>query len=138
MAAGVKLVMSAKNRKYYVDLCYDALYVGTMQVTANTLLDACQLAMAYADDDCKWKDTFESSPHWIESIDGDPALVPEECSEAAIRAGGAVLIADRLREALKALIYACEQDHWAVKELGADVERAKAVLGAVPERISYW
>jgi hypothetical protein len=116
--------------------CYEAYFGKNIDVEAENLNEACRCAMARADDDfCKWKDTLVSSPHWVESFDYDPDVVPEECGAAAIRCGGAVVIAYRLREALRSLVSACERDRGALGAIDSDLEFAKTVLKEVPERI---
>jgi hypothetical protein len=127
--------MLGSGRTYYVNRCYDAYFDKTMEVTADTLSEACEFAMETADDDCNWKDTLMSSTHWIECVDHGKHPVPEEFSAAAIRSGGAVLIAYSLRDALRSLIEACDQESRTLGAIGSDIERAKAVLAEVPARI---
>ena len=127
--------MPEPSRTYYINLCYEAYFGKVMEVTAESLLDACKFAMESADDECNWKDTLASSTHWIECVDYDSDLVPEECSAAAIRCGGAVLIANRLRDVLRLLVQACEANQGILDALASDVERAKTLLRTLPERI---
>ena len=129
------LVMCKCEHTYYINLCYEAYFGKAMEVTADTLSEACEYAMESADDHRNWKDTLESSPHWIEFVDYGKYPVPEEFSGGAIRCGGAVLIASRLRDALRSLVEACERDRGEVSVIGDDIKRAKAVLATVPERI---
>jgi hypothetical protein len=127
--------MPAKKRIYEISLCYEAYFGKTIEVEADNLLEACHFAMAHADDDSKWKDTLDSSTHWIDCVNCGAEVVPEEFSAAAIRCGGAVLIAYRLREALRSLIEACGRDASTLTAIGSDIARAKAVLMKVPDRI---
>src|SRR5690606_1741361 len=105
--------MSKKGRTYTIDLCYEAYFAKAMKVTAETLSEACALAMETADDDESeggWTDTLLSSTHWVECVDHGEHSVPQQFSAAAIRNGGAVLIAYRLRDTLGALIEAYDQE----------------------------
>lgn len=43
--------MSDGKRAYRINLCYDALYSKKIEITADTLLEACLLAMKHADED---------------------------------------------------------------------------------------
>ena len=127
--------MTAENRTYEICLCYEGYFCKRMEVEGENLSEACRFAMAHADEDSTWTDTLECSTHWIEYVDDGTQTVPEECSAAAIRCGGAVLVAYRLREVLKSLLEACERDPSTVAAVGSDVARAKAVLMEVPDRI---
>jgi hypothetical protein len=127
--------MSETSRTYYINLCYEAYFGKAMEVTAESLSDACEIAMECADDECNWKDTLVSSTHWIECIDYDPGLVPEECSAAAIRCGGAVLVANRLRDVLRSLVQACEGNQGIPDAVASELKRAKTVLATLPDRI---
>lgn len=120
--------MPCPSRVYYINLCYEAYFCKVMEVAAESLSEACEFAMARADDGSDWKDTLASSSHWIESVDYAMDLVPEDYSAEAIRCGGVELVALRLHEALTSLIQACERDPKTLSEIGSDVERAKAVL----------
>ena len=128
--------MLSSDRTYYINLCYEAYFGKAMEITtADNLAEACEIAMRSADDERNWKDTLVSSSHWIECIDYGKYPVPEEFSAAAIRSGGAVLIAYRLRDALATLIQACERDRGTLNAIGSDVEQAKADLAEIPDRI---
>lgn len=120
--------MPGLRRTYYINLCYEAYFCKVMEVAAESLSEACEVAMMHADDGADWKDTLDSSSHWIESVDHVMDLVPEEYSAVAIRLGGAELTAHRLRGALKSLVEACEREPKTLTEISSDVERAKAVL----------
>jgi hypothetical protein len=127
--------MGKGEHTYYINLCYEAYFGKAMEVTADSLSEACAYAMESADDHCNWKDTLESSPHWIEFVDYGKYPVPEEFSGAATRCGGAVLIASRLRDSLRSLVEACERARGGESVIRSDIERAKAVLAKVPDRI---
>jgi hypothetical protein len=120
--------MPGSCRIYYINLCYEAYFSKIMEVSAENLSKACEFAMQHADDGPEWKDTLASSSHWIESVDHAMDLVPDEYSAEAIRCGGAELSAYRLREALRSLVRASEQDLKASSAIRSDVEQAKAVL----------
>ena len=128
--------MPNNNQRYQIDLWHEAYFSKSVEVVADRLSDACQIAIERADDICDWEDTLVSSTHWIESIDDGVHSVPEECSAAAIRCGGAVQIANRLRSALVSLIQACEDKPGVVAAISSDLEQAKAVLQRVPARIT--
>ena len=128
--------MPNNNQRYQIDLWYEAYFSKSVEVIADRLPEACQIAMERADDDCDWEDTLVSSTHWIERIDDGVYSVPEECSAAAIRCGGAVLIANRLRSALVSLVQACEDQPGVVAAIFGELEHAKAVLQTVPTRIT--
>ena len=121
--------MAETCQVYCIDLCYEAYYHKVMEVAAENLPEACKFAMGHADDGAEWKDTLDSSSHWIESVNHSIALVPEEFGAETIRLGGAELAARRLHEALRSLIKTCEQDPETLGAIGDDVERAKKVLG---------
>jgi hypothetical protein len=128
--------MSNTKSAYGISLCYEACFGKSIDVEAENLNEACRFAMAHADDDFyEWKDTLVSSSHWVESVNYDPSVVPEECSAAAIRCGGAVVIAYRLREALRLLVCACEQNRGTLNANDSHLEFAKTVLREVPDRI---
>ena len=127
--------MSEIGDVYYINLCYQRCFGKAMEVGADSLLDACKIAMERADDDGCWKDTLVSSTHWIECVDYNADLVPEEFSASAIRCGGAVLIANRLRDVLRSLVQACDQNQGLSKAVASDVERARVVLATLPHRI---
>ena len=120
--------MPGSRRIYDINLCYEAYFCKVMEVAAESLSEACEFAMAHADEGADWKDTLDSSSHWIESVDHSMALVPEEYSAEAIRLGGAEHIARRLHDALRALVLACEQDPKTLSAISSHVERAKGVL----------
>jgi hypothetical protein len=130
-----QIVTTAPKTIYEINLWYEAYFGKTMEVEADNLMEACHYAMKFADDYCDWEDTLVCSTHWIESVDRDVGAVPVECSAAAIRCGGAVLVAYRLQEALRSLVAACEREPKALRALRIDVERAKTVLMGVPDRI---
>jgi hypothetical protein len=115
-------------RIYYINLCYEAYFSKIMEVAAESRSEACEFAMEHADDGPNWKDTLDSSSHWIEAVDHSMALVPEEFSAEAIRLGGAELVVRRLHGALRSLIQACDRDPKILSEIGSEVERAKAIL----------
>jgi hypothetical protein len=127
--------VSETGDTYYVNLCYEAYFGKAMEVGADSLSEACKIAMECADDDGCWKDTLISSTHWIECVNYNADLVPEEFSAAAIRCGGAVLIANRLRDVLRSLVQACDQNQGLSKAVAIDVERARIVLATLPDRI---
>lgn len=127
--------MLEDDRVYYISLRYDALYCKTMEVTAATSSEACRFAIEHADDDDNWQDTCLSSSHWIANVDNDSDSVPEEFTEPAVRAGGAIIIAHRLRDALKSLVDVCEKDPRTRTAVGHQIASAKAVLETTPERI---
>lgn len=127
--------MSEPNHAYYIALCYEAYFGKAMDVEADNVLEACQIAMESADDDAGWKDTLVSSTHWIECIDYGAKLVPEEFSAAAIRCGGAVLMANSLRDMLLSLLHACDRHPDLRKAVAVDIERAWALLKMLPDRI---
>ncbi|HEX6144166.1 MAG TPA: hypothetical protein VFZ01_15725, partial [Geminicoccaceae bacterium] len=106
-----------------------------MEVMASNVRDACELAMAHADDEENWRDTLISSTHWIENVDDQAGLVPIEHSAAAIRAGGAILLAQKLRHALASLVVAYE----AVVRTGTHNDQAlmqsKELLRSIPDVI---
>lgn len=120
--------MPESPRSYYINLCYEAYFSKIIEVEAENLSEACEFAMAHADDGADWKDTLASSSHWVESVDHAMDRVPDEYSAEAIRCGGAELVARRLHEALAALVCACERDPKTRSLIGSDVERARAVL----------
>jgi len=128
--------MPDTKHRYRIDLWHEAYFSKSVEVVADRLPEACQLAMERADGECDWEDTLLSSTHWIESIDEEIHSVPEECSAAAIRCGGAVLIANRLRSALVSLVRACENKPGVAAAIYGDLERANAVLKTVPSRIT--
>jgi hypothetical protein len=120
--------MLGARRIYYMNLCYEAYFCKVMEVVAESLPEACEFAMAHADDGSDWKDTLASSRHWIESIDHAMDSVPEKYSAEAIRNGGVELVARRLHEALRSLVLACEHNRKTLGAIGSEVERAKEVL----------
>jgi hypothetical protein len=127
--------MSESNQTYRIELWCEAYFCKAMDVTDDNLRKACEFAMVHADDDSSWQDTLISSTHWIESVDHHADLVPEECSAAAIRCGGAVLTVYRLREALRLLVQACEGNYGTLGSIARDIERAKRVLAEIPDRV---
>jgi len=44
--------MPEPSRTYYINLCYEAYFGKAMEVTADSLSDACKFAMESADDEC--------------------------------------------------------------------------------------
>ena len=128
--------MPDTSNRYRIDLWHEAYFSKSVEVVADGLPEACHFAMEHADDECDWEDRAFSSTHWIESIDEGTHSVPEECSAAAIRCGGAVLIANQLRSALVSLARACENKPGVAAAIHGDLERAKAVLRTIPSRIT--
>lgn len=128
--------MPNNNHRYFIDLWHEAYFSKNVEVVADRLSEACQIAMECADDGCDWEDTLLSSTHWIESIDKGVHSVPEECSAAALRCGGAVMIANRLRSALASLVQTCEDKPGVVAAISGDLEETKAVLQTFPARIT--
>jgi hypothetical protein len=127
--------MTEPNRAYRVSLWYEGYFGKSMDVEAASLLEACRFAMERADDDGCWTDTLCSSSHWIACVDDGAVPVPEDFSAAAIRCGGAVLIANRLRDTLFSLVQACETNRGSREEIDSHIERARALLQALPDRI---
>ena len=120
--------MPGSRRIYEINLCYEAYFCKVIEIAAESLPEACEFAMAHADEGADWKDTLGSSSHWIKSVDHSMALVPEEYSAEAIRLCGAELIARRLHGVLRALVQTCEQDPKTLSAIGSHVERAKGAL----------
>lgn len=117
--------MAGRSQTYYIELCYAAYFGKAMEIAADSLSQACEFAVAHADDHSDWKDTLDSSTHWVECINYGGEPVPDEYSEAAMRCEGTEILARRLHETLNALIQACERNSTMV---GEDVEHAKKVL----------
>ena len=120
--------MPSSRRSYEINLCYEAHFCKVIEIFSESLPEACEFAMAHADEGADWKDTLGSSSHWIESVDHSMALVPEEYSAEAIRLCGAELIARRLHDTLRALVQTCEHDPKTLSAIGSHVERAKMAL----------
>jgi hypothetical protein len=55
--------MTGPDRTYNINLCYEAYYCKVMEVAAENLSEACEVAMAHVDEGSDWKDTLGSSSH---------------------------------------------------------------------------